>query len=1525
MKYHTTFSTIVISLVVLLVFSVVALGTVIILSMTSPTLITTNIILDSLSEMDTSISVSFDSMERNFRDGVFINGLKIGYDGEEIVSFDRITVHMGLFSLIRYIALGNGKLNVEASNGSINIPPSFLERLKNSGEREDNPSFDYLSILDNYAFSIFIHDIDMNILDIVTVYDFSLMTELEYGLDGINGRFQTETMEIDYENLNGRINRTVVDFSYDDVISLNAAIDEITGNYDDIEFIADSLFANASISLADDFNVEARVEVDSVEASRGDDFISIAPLWITLDEYGIELSLSSLSASYDDFSGSLGYLKANLAENVPISIHVDELDVNRGELNLIKMPSADIVLDKEGKNAKVSSPVIETGGLSYLTNLFPKLTLTTFELDAKESNGDLNVIISSSALMDSEEIAFDGTTLDLETTIRLKDGKPSWINTSLNNIHLPGIEDFVRLNLFYDNGQFRLNGSYGTYLSLLAKYDKSLSLSLYSNDLALYPLRNLISYFMPLTTGYIGTDTSITGSVNIDVTEADGGMTGPLSLALSFDDIRFNEYSFDLAVNLSAHLMPDTMIVRSSSIHTDLIDVSWIGSIDLERMLPDGNFEISRSETGKAIANVLLTLSDSREYSFLLTSPLAPLTRFSGRVDFSEEELVRSNALLVSGDSYYPIDFSVNLAENQIKFENPALSINVKYGDEIAGTAIFSSFPLPVPSTDVTPCTLSGTINLSFIFSEQSLSLTIPTFRIVNMRHLPTSPDLSFSAYGNNDSIRIENIIFSGIETEPLRGALELSASNRSIALYLSSTRGNNRETIRVSILAEDSQFSGIFRADNFNLSRIGIDSLVADINLTGNGESFRKLAFSGTFTAKSKDMINNPADISASMYVNSTSLELRNIKFDRGGISVTAPAITFDSTTGNLGAHFDLAITIDHKDRSYPITTSLDIEGQLSEDENLFRTIIGLSRENIARLISANISVGTTNIDNRLYIEPRNTVLTMKDRVLYADGSLLTGSFDVNNNAFDANIDLDPVLNLNLKGEFYGDDFTIKAEINNFEISFINLLFPVPTVIFYDPSPVSGELYVAKNGIEWDLYGRMDGESVAFDLFWIPNERIILHNPSIVIWDNSITSLIDDCTALNLETFEQIPARAAISADLSSTLSLLQWSVDVYIEDGNEVGIRLPIVASNVDIWGDVSGNLSIVGQDMNINLEGEITAENLRMSIGMEPLPEWWGSKRTTTMDMNILLRENVSFVLPLGPNPIFTAFIAENQRLHVSKHSIGGLNVTGTLDIRSGEFYYFQKNFYITEGNISFPTTLYGEAEFNPTINLRARLRDFDTEGQPVDIYLILRNATLDNITPSFESSPSKNINEIMTILGGSILPTGVYGDISISSMFSLLSASVDILTRMGILRSTDTGLEQSIRTSLSLDTFSIHTNIVGNILYDTVNLASSNLDSENLSPMARYLDGTTLYLGKYITPEVYFEAMVHLQSSTDWEDSSPSFIADDLDLDIEISLEWTNPLCTVSFFTQPDNITLYDIMDNFGFEISKRIVW
>ncbi|HCJ94842.1 MAG TPA: hypothetical protein DHV69_06500 [Sphaerochaeta sp.] len=90
--------------------------------------------------------------------------------------------------------------------------------------------------------------------------------------------------------------------------------------------------------------------------------------------------------------------------------------------------------------------------------------------------------------------------------------------------------------------------------------------------------------------------------------------------------------------------------------------------------------------------------------------------------------------------------------------------------------------------------------------------------------------------------------------------------------------------------------------------------------------------------------------------------------------------------------------------------------------------------------------------------------------------------------------------------------------------------------------------------------------------------------------------------------------------------------------------------------------------------------------------------------------------------------------------------------------------------------------------------------------------------------------------------------------------------------------------------------------------------------SVSPIARYLDNTTMYIGKYLLDEFYLQGMLHFRQ--DVLGQSTSFLADDLKIDTELSIEWSNPLATFSFFTQPEELSVFDLFDTMGFSITKR---
>ncbi|MBG0767978.1 MAG: translocation/assembly module TamB domain-containing protein [Spirochaetaceae bacterium] len=297
-------------------------------------------------------------------------------------------------------------------------------------------------------------------------------------------------------------------------------------------------------------------------------------------------------------------------------------------------------------------------------------------------------------------------------------------------------------------------------------------------------------------------------------------------------------------------------------------------------------------------------------------------------------------------------------------------------------------------------------------------------------------------------------------------------------------------------------------------------------------------------------------------------------------------------------------------------------------------------------------------------------------------------------------------------------------------------------------------------------------------------------------------------------------------------------------------------------------------------------------------------------------------MSFFYPNTQSPFIQATITENQKIMLTyDHIANDFAINGNLSFRSGEFYYFQKNFFITEGSLSLRTdALSGQNTIQPTINLRAKLTDFDAQGNRVDIFLILQDSSLTNLNPRFESTPPKDVNEILEILGQSILPTGAYGQVNLYSVASLAAAATDVAERLGYLQTSQTSLlTDSIRISLGLDMFSIRSNILQNILIDALPGASL----ANLSPLARYLNNTTIFMGKYVGEQFFLQALVHL-TAIDGTEATRTFIYPDLSLDLELSLDWQNPIGTFSFFTQPNELSFVNILDTIGFSVTRRFV-
>jgi len=142
------------------------------------------------------------------------------------------------------------------------------------------------------------------------------------------------------------------------------------------------------------------------------------------------------------------------------------------------------------------------------------------------------------------------------------------------------------------------------------------------------------------------------------------------------------------------------------------------------------------------------------------------------------------------------------------------------------------------------------------------------------------------------------------------------------------------------------------------------------------------------------------------------------------------------------------------------------------------------------------------------------------------------------------------------------------------------------------------------------------------------------------------------------------------------------------------------------------------------------------------------------------------------------------------------------------------------------------------------------------------------------------------------------------------------------RFGLFGSSGSTLGRTIRSSLRLDQFTVRTAIVRNLILD-----SMVDDLRAYTPIARYLMDTTLYAGKYIRDDLFFQALLHLDAANSRDRlrmrNYNTFLSEDLYLDLELSLEWQNPIGAVTFFSHPSAFRLYNAFDRFGITFSKRI--
>ena len=1060
--------------------------------------------------------------------------------------------------------------------------------------------------------------------------------------------------------------------------------------------------------------------------------------------------------------------------------------------------------------------------------------------------------------------------------------------------------------------------------------------SLYVNaqELVLEEYQQIIGLFAPDLLLYTTPETSLTGDFR--GSWETGFQYIEVNTSLAVKDIRISDVNINAAATLLLEGSEETFTIPSATVTTEGLRVAFSGEIDRLSLFPRGTLEASNVNSGRPYATAVFSQSTQRVFGYSVTSSYLESFRAEGTLRRIGDDLISTAGDLLVFQQTRPYIASLYLDTLTLEGSMPRLQLRVRMDQENASlTGSFNAGGFLVPQDIIkglnSPFRLDTQIEGFYSFPDAQYGLSSSSFSLSDLSFLNINQgevDLAFTL--SPGALEISEISWND-EYGSLSGSARYEVSDTELFdtslqsdTFLSVLLSGGQESLEVLLLPSQSDRANPFtmQVSSFNLRRLYpfTEDVHASVNAYGVSDFSAMIEAEGEVSV---DFADDQRSLSSSVSVDSSSFSLYDGLYTNGSHSISEGFLSYD-TRGSLSAGALFRLDKKHIYRDASTTSRVEASASLSPAPDLFEGFTGLiSAVRNRDYPELTVSLRDTSLFNMLIVQDSDHRISIDEDILTVTRG--TGGFldlEYHLDTGEITVSADESFLWPMEGRGYAFRDFISIDFSNFEFDFthLNALFIDPSIRF-DSGTLSGSVLIEGNPLDPGYYGMMHGTDISLSLFWLPDTLLTVENP-VVTLDNRTFTLP------YTSTYARGKNRNPATGVFSMTAEFAGWVPDSYVIDAEiatgTIPLYIPITNIDMLIQGEARGKFSLEGTLQNETLRGDIIAPSASISFGIPKLPDWYIPRARTSGEFTFTSGKNVTFVYPDAQAPIVSATVQDGQTLSVSftapEMTYG---FSGDIALRSGEIYYVQENFYITEGNISFNENPPGSLEeVLPRVNLRARLRKYDEDRERIDIYLILQNSLLTAIDPRFESIPTRTDNEILQLLGQNLLSSGnsSMSDAGFQSVLNAATAATDVITRFGLIQGNTIsfGFSSVIREALGLDVFTIRSNLLQNILLDAIPGA---VDNENASPFGRYLDNTTFYLGKYLADELYLQGLISMQRDVTGRQSS--FLAPDLTLDTELSVEWLNPLATFSVFTQPTELSLFNIFDTMGFSVTKSI--
>lgn len=1008
-------------------------------------------------------------------------------------------------------------------------------------------------------------------------------------------------------------------------------------------------------------------------------------------------------------------------------------------------------------------------------------------------------------------------------------------------------------------------------------------------------------------------------------------------IELAVRDFNLGDNRFNFSVTFDGAVADKTMSVSKLIVSSADYRIDYDGTIRSDVMklrqssgaLPEGTLSLKRTGDASEIASLELAALGERTYVFSFMVDSMPDFSYLGTLELGDNVDYRIDSTLSYAGASYPLDIGLDFSAMRFSALSDGLAIDVAYQNKrLAISAAASDFTFILPK--------SGSHSLSFDLNALSRTDSSIFNLDCNGFSLKGSA-LSLLAFDlHADS---QNLVLDGI-----RYGAGLLSDARSLLIGTADFRFDD---IRALLRGDFSSFESVVRLENESGERIsqackdgrlfidveGFD--LARVKLQGKA-GIRLLGRIGSDFFGQLEYSNGNQGLSCDIALDSNGFRLVNMVSALDGVRLGDTSVEYSRITRML----DIRLLGSFVQSFYDGDHVSDVDAHLSmhagaiadtlsdllpEDGGSVLSLLGygLDLSSIINEFSAVLEIDKLSLGG-FEFKGDEISIDLSGGMLNAHGSWIDLGYSFPEKMI--SLELNPAwgIGLSMNGRLDFDDLNLDVDSIHFPLVLINQITDM-TMAPFRGGVANGSLHVSGSIADPQLDGTLNADNVSVSVFQMPDIVFTVSNGYVAVHGRQIFSPRQRIEFYNERTKGHGYGIFSIAADFSTGFS---YDLVLDLPDGTVLPFWLPMEDLGLDFACDAGGLLH-VGYDDGDYIKGAISVSNMLVDFSLDDkvIPDWYSKiKPSVDFELDISFLGNNVVCYPAVDNPILNLTLSEGNKLKVSYHHVSNeLLLSGDMKIRGGEIYYFQKDFLVTQGKLSFSQdSFFDEAGgLNVSLDLQAKMRDYDSNGNKVDIYLNLQNSSLSNFQPYFTSIPSLSENEILELLGQSILPSSVFSSSpSISSFASLTVAAAEAAGKLGIISTGEAnlGLTNVIKNSLGLDIFSVRTNLLQNIVIDALPGSVYNSD---LSPISKYLDGTSIYAGKYLTDELFLQSAISLKATSDNKAGMGRFLSRDLRIDLEISLDWENPLATFTVFAQPGELSVFNLFDTMGFSVTKSI--